>query len=155
VKATSYIGNALSEDEFKNGVKTILGELSVFKDWGAESSDLYSSHAKMNGKRLAVAFAFKGPGKPGKFVPAKMGKNGDQIQRMFRQDADIFFARHHGQIDPSVLEQMQTHAIAKSHYTKQQVYYGVIDGADSERLRLAYPGAFAGKKKKRVRARRR
>lgn len=148
VRAKNYIGDALSEDQFKNGIKTVLGELGVFKDWGGESSDLYSSRAKMNGKRVTVAFAFKGPGKPGKLVPAKMGTNGDQIQRMFRQDADIYIAQHHGQIDPSVLEQMQTHATAKSHYTRRPVYYGVIDGADSERLRLAYPSAFAAKPKK-------
>jgi hypothetical protein len=144
LKANNYIGDALSEDEFKNGIKTILGELGVFKDWGGESSDLYSSQARMKGKRHTVAFAFKGPGKPGKLVPGKMGKNGDQIQRMFRQGADIFFAQHHAQIDPSVLEQMQAHAVSKSHLTGEQVYYGVIDGADSERLRLAYPEAFNG-----------
>lgn len=85
---------------------------------------------------------------PGKLVPAKMGKNGDQIQRMFQEDADIFFAQHHGHIAPSVLQQMQTHATAKSYYTRQPVYYCVIDGADSERLRLAYPAAFAVKPKK-------
>jgi len=29
-----------------------------------------------------------------------MGKNGDQIQRMFQLDADIFFAQHWREIEP-------------------------------------------------------
>lgn len=36
VRAKNYMGDALSEDEFKKGIKTILGELGVFKDWGGE-----------------------------------------------------------------------------------------------------------------------
>lgn len=148
VRAQRYLADTLTENEFKEGMKAVLGELGVFKDWGGESSDLYSSHLRMKGKRQAVAFAFKGPGERGKLVPGKMGKNGDQIQRLFREDADIFFAQHHGQIDPSVLQQMQAHAVARSVSTGNLIYYGVIDGADSERLRLAYPAAFAAKPKK-------
>lgn len=77
-----------------------------------------------------------------------MGKNGDQIQRLFQEDADIYFVQYHGQIDPSILRQMQPQALARWHTTGKKVYYGVIDGADSERLRLAYPSAFAAKPKK-------
>jgi len=99
VTAKGYLADTLSEEEFKQGVKTILGELGVFKDRPDETSDLYSSHARMKGKRQAVAFAFKGPGERGKLVPGKMGKNGDQIQRLFREDADIYIAQHCRQID--------------------------------------------------------
>lgn len=142
VKTKTHLGATLSEDEFKEGVKAILGELGTFKDWGGESSDLYTSRVKMNAKRLTAGFAFKGPGKQGKLVPGKMGKNGDQIQRLFGEAADIYIVQYHGQIDPSVQRQMQAHAVAKAHYTGDTIYYGVIDGADSERLRLAYPMAF-------------
>jgi hypothetical protein len=156
VKAKSYLADTLSEDDFKQGMKKVLGELGVFKDRPDETSDLYSSHASMKGKRRAVAFAFKGPGLKGKLVPGKMGRNGDQIQRLFREDADIYIAQHCRQIDPSVVQQMQAHAVARSVLTGNLIYYGVIDGTDSERLRLAYPAAFvATKKKKPARAGRR
>lgn len=92
-----------------------------------------------------MAFAFKGPGKKGKLVPGKLGKNGDQIQRLFREAADVYIVQYHGQIDPSVPQQMQAHAVSKSHYTGGTIYYGIIDGHDSERLRLAYSKAFPSK----------
>ena len=37
---------------------------------------------------------------------------------------------------------MRQLAIVRSLATGNQILYGVIDGADTERLRLAYPGAF-------------
>jgi len=126
----------------------ILGEPGVFKDWGGETSDLYSSHARVKGKRQRIAFAFKGPAKKGKLVPGMMGKNGDQIQRLFQEDADIYIVQYHGQIDPSVVRQMQALALARWATTGNQIFYGVIDGTDSERLRLAYPNEFSPKKKR-------
>jgi DNA-binding transcriptional ArsR family regulator len=132
----------MSEDEFKNGVARILGERGRFKDWGGENSDLYSTRVKIKGRRLAAAFAFKGPGLRSKLVPGKMGKNGDQAQRMFRQDADIFLVQHWREIDDSVLELMRALAVSRSQTTGQKVYYGIIDGQDSDRLRRAYPGKF-------------
>jgi hypothetical protein len=148
VKANGFLGNALSEDAFKQGIKTILGEPGEFKDWGGETSDLYSSRATIKGKRRRITFAFKGPAKKGKLVPGMMGKNGDQIQRLFQEPADIFMVQYHGQIDASVVRQMQALALARWATTGDQVYYGVIDGADSQRLTRAYPDAFVAKAKK-------
>lgn len=142
VKAGASIGADVSEDWFKKGVQAIVGEAGDFKDWGGEDSDLYSSRLRIAGRRLTAAFAFKGPGKKGKLVPSKMGKNGDQAQRMFRQDADIFLAQHWSEIDASVLELMRALAVAKSISTGNTIYYGVIDGQDSERLRKAYAKKF-------------
>jgi hypothetical protein len=55
---------------------------------------LYSTLLKIGGKRKAAAFGFKGPGQLGALVPGRMGKNGDQIQRLFQEEADVFFVQH-------------------------------------------------------------
>ncbi len=79
-----------------------------------------------------------------KLVPGMMGKNGDQIQRLFQTDAEVFFVQYWRDIDESVLEQMRTFAIVKSIADGNRVYYGVIDGADSYRLYRAYLNKFSG-----------
>jgi hypothetical protein len=141
------LGNSMprsvTEMKFKEGLQAIVGQAGKFKDWGGEYCDLYTSRLVVGGLRVTTAFALKGPGEPGKLVPGKMGKNGDQIQRMFQLDANIFFVQHWREIDHSVLTEMRAHAINKSHERGGQlVRYGVIDGQDSERLRQAYPAAF-------------
>jgi hypothetical protein len=133
---------SVSEDEFKLGVQAVVGQAGQFKDWPGENSDLYTSRLMIGGKRVTAAFAFKGPGQPGKLTPGRMGKNGDQAQRMFQLDADIFLAQHWREIEPTVVETMRTYAVAKSIATGRLIRYGVIDGQDSERLRQAYPKKF-------------
>jgi len=41
-----------------------------------------------------------------------------------------------------ICNDMLTHAVMKSYSTGRTIYYGVIDGQDSERLRRAYPKLF-------------
>lgn len=147
-KFAGHLPVSLSEAQFKRGVQGVLGEPGQFKDWGGEKSDLYSTRIRMNGKRLAAAFGFKGPGEKGSLVPGKMGKNGDQMQRLFQEEADVFFVQHWREIRPSVIELMRSLAVAKSVTTGKRIYYGIIDGQDSERLRLAYPSKFERKKRK-------
>ena len=132
----------VSEDDFKCGVQAVIGQAGQFKDWPGENSDLYTSRLVVGGKRVAAAFAFKGPGQPGKLTPGRMGKNGDQAQRMFQLDADVFIAQHWREIEPSVVDTMRTYAVNKSIATGKLIRYGVIDGQDSERLRQAYPKKF-------------
>jgi hypothetical protein len=133
----------VTEDAFKRGVQATIGQAGVFKDWGGENCDLYSSRLVIGGKRMTVAFAFKGPGEPGKLTPGKMGKNGDQVQRMFALDADVFIVQHWREIEASVVQEMYTYAVSKSVSNGgKRIYYGVIDGQDSERLRQAYPKKF-------------
>jgi hypothetical protein len=143
VKSSQTLSPAISETQFKNGVQAIIGEPGVFKDWGGERSDLYSTRIYMSGKRRAAAFAFKGPGLKTKLVPGKMGKNGDQAQRLFQEEADAFLVQHWREIDPSVVDLMRSLAVAKSALTRKKVWYGIIDGSDSQRLLLAYPASFA------------
>ena len=133
----------MKEDKFKKGIKKILGEKGKFQDWGGEKNDLYTTRVKIDGKRVATAFAFKGPGKRGKLTPKMMGKNGDQIQRLFASGAaDVYVLQYWAQIDESVVEQMKALATARSATERKKIRYGVIDGIDSARIIKAYPRAF-------------
>jgi hypothetical protein len=132
----------VSETDFKSGVQAVIGQAGQFKDWPGENADLYTLRLVIGGKRVAAAFAFKGPGQPGKLTPGRMGKNGDQAQRMFQLDADVFIAQHWREIEASVVETMRTYAVAKSIATGKLIRYAVVDGQDSERLRQAYPKKF-------------
>ncbi len=132
----------IPEEDFKNGVAQIIGERGEFKDWGGESCDLISTHLKLNGRRVRTAFAFKGPGKKGKLTPGKMGANGDQIQRLALCPADLFLVQYWGQIESSVMEQLQKFVQLKSYFENRDLWYGVVDGNDSARLMAAYPKYF-------------
>ncbi len=133
---------AIAETRFKAGIAKILGEGGRFKDWGGERNDLYTSRVRVSGRRYPAAFAFKGPGTKGILTPARMGKNGDQIQRLFKTPASIFIVQYWGQVAESVIEQMEEFAKAKSAGNGIVVFFGVIDGDDSNRLLKAYPKAF-------------
>lgn len=124
----------LPEKVFKKGIARILGNRGKFADWGGESNDLYSTHLKIKGKRYAAAFGFKGPG--------KMGKNGDQIQRLFDSTADVILVQYEGEISESVFAQMRKLAMAKSASENQRIFYGAIALEDSYRLRLKYSSKF-------------
>jgi len=132
----------IAETKFKNGVAKILGEKGSFQDWGGESRDLSSTRLRIAGRRVRAAFAFKGPGKSGRLTPGKMGKNGDQIQRLARCPADVFFVQFWREIDDAVMEQLEQLIRAKSYLESRKLWYGVIDGQDSARLIKAYPKAF-------------
>jgi hypothetical protein len=132
----------IREDVIKKGFASIIGEGGVFKDWGGEKSDLYSNKFKIKRVRMAVAVAFKGKATTGKLVPAKMGKNGDQIDRLFDEPAEAFLVVYNGQIDPAIVSQMHAFAIAKKALNGQKVFFGVVDGDDLAKIISAYPGAF-------------
>lgn len=141
-KVKTAAKKVISEDRFKKGIQKIIGQTGVFKDWGGEKNDLYTSRVTIKGKRIATAFAFKGPGKKGELTPGKLGKNGDQIQRLFQTPAEVFFVQYHDRINESVVEQMEVFAKVKSISDNRKIYYGIIDGDDSNRLMAAYPKKF-------------
>jgi len=133
---------ALPENLVKKGILEIIGEKGTFKDWGGELCDIFSTSIIVNKKRISVAFALKGPGKHGKLVPKMMGKNGDQIQRLFLVPAQAFIVQYNEQIDLSVLQQMTELAKAKSVSEGKEIFFGIINGTDSSRLVKAYPNEF-------------
>jgi len=133
---------ALPEKVFREGIQAIIQEPGEFVDSPGERFDLLTTRVFLRKNRIATAFAFKGPGKKGVLRPASMGRNGDQIQRLFHSEAELFLLQYWGQVDESVVEQMRVFAIARSLHTGDRVLYGVIDGRDSDRMALAYPDAF-------------
>jgi hypothetical protein len=126
------------EDLIKNAFAKVFGEGGMFKDWGGEKSDLYTTKSRVRGKRRAMAIAFKGRGTGGKLVPSKMGKNGDQIGRLFDEPAEVFLIVYCGQIDSSIVSQMHAFAIAKKAFYNQDAYYGIIDDDDLGRIAAVY-----------------
>lgn len=138
--------NMMPEERIKRAFKQIIGESHDFKDWGGEKNDLFTSKLRLSATRKTVAFAFKGRATQGTLTPKKMGKNGDQIARLFGSEADVFFVVYHSKVDQSIHEQMHAHAVARS-LGGRSVSYGVIDGDDLNRLAQAYPGAFAASPK--------
>lgn len=133
--------NNFREEKIKEGFKKIIGEIGLFKDWGGEKSDLYTTKVYLKNNRIATAIAFKGRGTKGKLVPSKMGKNGDQIGRLFSEPAQLFLVVYNRQIESSIISQMQAFAIGKA-ISGKNIYYGVIDGNDLNRLASAYPDFF-------------
>lgn len=141
-KVTNAPMRVVSENAFKKGIQKIIGERGKFQDWGGEPNDLFTTRVRLKGKRITTAFAFKGPGTSGILTPAKLGKNGDQIQRLFLSPADVFIVQYHGQIGQAVVEQMKAFATINSVREGKQVWYGIIDGEDTRRLLAAYPNQF-------------
>lgn len=129
-----------SEITIKKLFKKIFGEKGKFTDWGGEKNDLFTTRLRLRGQRLACAIAFKGWGTKGVLTPGKMGRNGDQIQRLFNSSAQMFLVQYCGQIDERVVEQMEAFAHLRADLAggNQVTYYGVIDGLDTERLFQAY-----------------
>jgi len=133
---------SVSEKVFKDGIQKLIGETGAFQDWGGERNDLYTSKIRLKGHRRTVAFAFKGPGTSGVLTPKKLGKNGNQIQRLFLSPAEIFVVQYHDQVDQDVIQQMQAFATLNSIREGKRIWYGVIDGDDTRKLLAAYPKQF-------------
>lgn len=133
---------ATREELIKNAFARVAGDCGKFKDWGGEKSDLYTNKHRVRGSRRPVAIAFKGRGTKGRLVPAKMGANGDQIDRLFDETAEAFLIVYCGQIASSIVSQMKAFAIAKKALAGQRAYFGVIDADDLGRIAAGYPNQF-------------
>lgn len=131
----------MSERTINTGICRVLNQREK-EDWAGERNDIYTNKIILKNSRKSAAFALKGKAIKTKLVPAKMGKNGDQIQRLFETVADIYFVVHNREIDDRVVDLMQTHAIENSVGNNNRVFFCVIDGDDLARLAMAYPKEF-------------
>lgn len=111
----------MAERKINRGICNILTQ-GEKKDWGGERNDIFSTRVKINGKRTVSSFALKGKGTKGTLTPKKMGKNGDQISRLFEGTAVVHFVVHNDSIQESILDLMQTHAIRKSIETGKKIF---------------------------------
>jgi hypothetical protein len=142
-KVRNFAPKRLKENVFKYGIAHILGDQGTFTDWGGEKSDLYSDFVLIGGKRVRAAIAFKGIATRPPLTIKKLGKNADQIPRLFSSAAEVFLIQFEGQISEAVVEMMETYAIRKSKESGKLIRFGVIGAEDSYRLRAAYPKSFA------------
>lgn len=136
---------SLKESQVKDGLLRVLADRGQFKDWGGERNDFLTDKLMIGGRRRVAAFALKGPGKTGKLTPAKMGKNGDQIQRLAGSPAQVLVVQYYAQIADSVREQLEAFAQLKSVLEDQPIWYCIIDGDDTSRLVGAYQSQFNSK----------
>lgn len=127
-----------SEAEIKLLLYLIVGDPFIKTDWGGEQNDIFSGRVMKNGKRLLAAFFLKGPSVGGRLTIAKCGKNGDQIQRLFKSPADIFVVQFNGQIDEMVIEECRQKLTLLRQAGNKQAFFTTIDGVDTARLLAAY-----------------
>lgn len=121
---------SVPERKVKDALAEIVGETEVYPDWGGESSDLYTSRLAINGREVTAAFLLKGPAKYRKMTLAILGKNGDQIVRLFNEPAQLLIIQHCTGIDPTVRHHMQAFA----NNMGNPRLFAVIDGHDTVRI---------------------
>ena len=131
----------MAERTINRGLCRILNQ-SEKKDWGGERHDIYTNKMSFRGSRKTAAFALKGKAVRTKLTPGKMGKNGDQIPRLFESTADVYVVGHNREIDDRVVDLMQTHAIKNSIASNKRVFFCIIPCNYLARLVVAYPKAF-------------
>ena len=124
----------ISESQVKSAFAEIIGEPTVPKDWAGESSDLFTSRLVIDGQRISTAFLLKGPAKFHPMTPADLGKNGDQIGRLFDEPADLLVLQHCHEVKPAVRKQMRAYAQQMSRPRQ----FCIIDGYDTLCILQAY-----------------
>jgi hypothetical protein len=122
------------ERDIKQAFAEIISEPSVPLDWGGEQSDLFSSHVIVDGKRISTAFAFKGPAKFHPMTMADLGKNGDQINRLFAEPAGLLVLQHCHEITAPVRDTMRAFAQQMGNLR----LFCIISGYDTLRILNAY-----------------
>ena len=124
----------IPEQEVKRAIAEIIGEQEIPKDWGGEKSDLFSSWVAIEGERISTAFALKGPAKFHPMTMADLGKNGDQINRLFNEPADLLVLQHCHEITTPVRDTMRAFAQRMGNPR----LFCLINGYDTLRLLQAY-----------------
>jgi hypothetical protein len=123
----------ISERAFKLCLAELLGD-PVVNDWGGETSDHFTAHLHLQGRRVTGAFLLKGPAQFKPMTPRHLGKNGDQIYRLATEPAEVLFVQHSHEITPAVRETLRAFAVQPSRARR----YCLIDGRDSLWLLRAY-----------------
>jgi hypothetical protein len=133
----AFMPLSLSEDFIQKSLEEIIGENFSQNDWGGEINDMFSSHFKFNKSRVNVAFMLKGKGLKGELKIKNCGKNGDQIQRLVKSNATIYFIQHIGKISEDVRNEIHEKILLKRHNGEIK-FYCIVDGTDTARILKAY-----------------
>lgn len=128
------------EEQVKKAFAQIIGQSYIPKDWGGETEDIYTSFVLLNGQRVQTSVIFKGQGtvKAAETQLGNLGKNGDQLDRMFRSPSSTFFIIQ--SVKPfaqNVINTAEAHAVHK-RASGQDCHYCIIDGQDTAMLLFAY-----------------
>lgn len=126
-----------SEEDVKLAFSEILREPDTPKDWGGERSDLFTTQLRIDGRRLSAAIAFKGPAGGSKFREMKLydlGKNGDQIERLATEPAELLVIQHCHKIGSAVRNVVR----ALCNQVGSERSYCLITGYDTYRILKAY-----------------
>jgi len=124
---------AVPEIGFKRALAKILSD-SPQNDWGGETSDHYTPHLHLKGRRVAAAFLLKGPASFRPMTVRHLGKNGDQIVRLIQEPADVLFLQHSHDITPAVRTMLRALVVQPGRPRR----YCCIDGRESLRLLNAF-----------------
>jgi hypothetical protein len=127
------------ERRVKQIIGDLLGELAVPSDWGGEESDLFSAQLLVGNARRTSAFLLKGPARFHPMTPRDLGKNGDQLYRLFNIPADIYVVQHCHTIGPAVRKTVEAFALHRSFTVPCR--YVIMDGYSTARL-LRAAGAW-------------
>ena len=122
----------VTERTVKETIAGLLGEHDVPADWGGEESDLFSAELLVGGRRRTGAFLLKGPAKFHQMMPRDLGKNGDQLYRLFNIPADIYIVQHCHTISPAVRKTVEAFALQRS--LTAACRYVIMDGYETARL---------------------
>jgi len=124
----------ISEQQVIQAFADILGEATVAKHWGGEQSDLFSARVRINGNLTTTAFLFKGPARFGRMTERSLGKNQDQIDRLFQEPADLLVLQHCHKVAPAVRSTMRAYAECRTRLRS----FCIIDGFQTLRILHAY-----------------
>jgi hypothetical protein len=124
------------EQIVKELICRLLGDHSVPNDWGGEESDVLSANLVLDGRRHVGAFLLKGPARFHPMKPTDLGKNGDQLYRLFNIPAQIYVVQHCHDIGAAVRKQAEAFALARSFVAPCRVVF--MDGLTSARLLRAH-----------------
>jgi len=131
----------VSEEQVKQGLVQIIGQSYIPKDWGGETEDIYTSHILLNGQRVQASIILKGPGtvKSNRETQlGNLGKNGDQLDRMFRSpSSELFIIQSVKPFAQNVVNTAEAH-IQQKRSQNSNSHYCIIDGQDTAMLLFAY-----------------
>jgi hypothetical protein len=124
----------IPESALKRAVAEIIHEDKIPRDWGGEQSDLFSSNVSVEKRYMPAAFLFKGPARFTEMKMSHLGKNGDQIVRLFAEPARLLVLQHCHNVSSAVRSTMRAFA-SRLHDLR---YFAILDGQDTVRLLSAY-----------------
>lgn len=127
---------SVPEHTVKELLCRLLGEPHIPSDWGGEECDVFTANLAVNGRSVTAAFLLKGPSRFHPMKPTDLGRNGDQLYRLFNIPADVFVVQHCHNIGPAVRKQALAFTLQRSFTAPCHVLF--VDGITTARLLRAH-----------------